>query len=141
MHDAAMKSFGIALLSLGVLAQAAQLPFDYIRPTVSESSPNFIGEDSFTALLHPDFADHSVRVKRTSGWCEEKEAVRSFTGYIDSGKLGSLHRPRDGAEAPMRLAQALIAVLLQGPAPYFSTTLTRGGTPQRTISSCGPMEA
>lgn len=91
MHHAAMKSFGIALLSFGALAQAAQLPFDYIRPTAPESSPNFIGEDSFTTLSHPDFADHSVRVKRTSGWCEEKEAVRSFTGYIDSGKLDSLH--------------------------------------------------
>jgi len=85
------RSFGLALLSLAALSQAAQLPFDFHRPAVqdslaAESSPAFIGEVQFTTLSHPDFAEHSVRIKKTSGWCEERSDVRSFTGYIDSGE-------------------------------------------------------
>lgn len=48
-----------------------------------ESSAAFITEDDFTTLTHPDVAHTSVRIKRTTGWCDD--SVDSYSGYIDAG--------------------------------------------------------
>lgn len=70
------------LCGLVLSAKAAQLPIGFgLSP---ESSPAFIGDDSFTTLSHPDPTNHvSVRIKKTKGWCDPD--TRSYTGYIDAG--------------------------------------------------------
>lgn len=75
----------IALLSLGALVQGLQLPFE-LRPTVqpAESSPAFISSDGFTTVSHPEFGQHSVRIKNTTSWCDPD--TRSYTGYLDAGE-------------------------------------------------------
>ncbi|KAK4699714.1 hypothetical protein P7C70_g6546, partial [Phenoliferia sp. Uapishka_3] len=77
----------IAALGALSLTAAAQLPIGFLRDSAAslapESSPAFIGENDFTTLSHPDFTEHSVRIKKTTNWCDPN--VRSFTGYIDAG--------------------------------------------------------
>lgn len=33
-------------------------------------------------LYHSDFKHHSVRIKKTTGWCDSPD-VRSYSGYVD----------------------------------------------------------
>lgn len=82
------------LLPAAVLG--AQLPLFAQRPSLAnanantanlfspESSAAHIDADAFTTLSHADFGDHSLRVKETTGWCDE--GVKSWTGYLDSHK-------------------------------------------------------
>ena len=83
----------LSLLLLPTAALAAQLPLFAQRPAPAgpsanllspESSASHIGADAFTTLSHADFGDHSLRVKETTGWCDDQ--VRSWTGYLDSHK-------------------------------------------------------
>ena len=86
-HSRSMKIIS-ALLSFGALVRANQLPLQHQRPLVElsrESSPFHIASDGFTTISHPDFHEHAVRVKETTGWCDP--GVRSYTGYLDSGGL------------------------------------------------------
>lgn len=78
-------------LLLPATALAAQLPLFAQRPSANtanllspESSASHIASDAFTTLSHADFGDHSLRVKETTGWCDE--SVKSWTGYLDSHK-------------------------------------------------------
>ncbi|KAK4054862.1 hypothetical protein OIV83_000786 [Microbotryomycetes sp. JL201] len=68
------------------LGYAAQIPFssrtDLVDRLSAESSAGHIDDGSFTTLTHPDFQHHAVRVRNTTGWCEEK--AQSMTGYIDA---------------------------------------------------------
>lgn len=70
--------------SLVALAVAAQLPIGFQRSQLaSESALSAIGDEVFTTLSLPEFTDHSVRIKKTTHWCDPD--TRSYTGYIDSG--------------------------------------------------------
>ncbi|KAM0793197.1 hypothetical protein ACM66B_000667 [Microbotryomycetes sp. NB124-2] len=69
------------------LVSAAQIPFSSsriasVRDLTAESSPAQVDSDVYTSLNHPDFEHHAVRVKNTTGWCEEN--AQSMTGYIDA---------------------------------------------------------
>lgn len=105
------------------LAAAAQLPIGFERLS-PESSPAFIGEDTFTTLSHPDPTNHvSVRIKKTNGWCDPD--VRSYTGYIDAGPRHRESFVGEGGEA-------------DGLVQSSSTTLMRGKLPLRALWYCGP---
>ena len=82
-----MRPTLFAALGALAVASAAQLPLSFQRDAAGslapESSAGFIGEETFTTLSHPDFLDHSVRIKKNTGWCDPD--VRSYTGYIDNG--------------------------------------------------------
>ncbi|KAM0751196.1 peptidase S10, serine carboxypeptidase [Meredithblackwellia eburnea MCA 4105] len=76
----------LAISALVTLASAAQLPLSFNRPTTDlhpESSTSAISHEGFTTLSHPDFKEHSIRIKNTTGWCDPD--TRSFVGYIDNG--------------------------------------------------------
>lgn len=88
-----MHSLNRSLLLLAGIgaAIAAQVPltFDRTAPPLlaPESASSFISHDTFTTLSHPDFTSHSVRIKRTTGWCDSD--VRSYSGYLDVGAFES----------------------------------------------------
>ncbi|KAK4058075.1 hypothetical protein OIO90_000814 [Microbotryomycetes sp. JL221] len=77
----------VLLLATVTIASAAQIPFSSksepgsvrLRP---ESSTTLANDGSFTTLTHNDFEHHAVRIKNTTGWCEEN--AQSMTGYIDA---------------------------------------------------------
>jgi len=49
-----------------------------------ESAPSHVDSDAFTTVSHGEFGDHSLRIKETTGWCDD--GVKSWTGYLDSHK-------------------------------------------------------
>ncbi|KAK7690229.1 hypothetical protein QCA50_006882 [Cerrena zonata] len=89
-------SLSLAALTVAAIVSAstAQQPFGSQLPIASNAfetydnglfSPledlNLLSTDSFTTLTHPVFPKHSVRIKKSSDFCDG--TVNAYTGYID----------------------------------------------------------
>lgn len=74
----------IALLSLAITSSCAFSP----RPKAIRDEMRLLdvqGDDHFE-IYHPEFTDHRIRIKETTGWCDPD--VQSYTGYLDVDSHG-----------------------------------------------------
>lgn len=83
--------FSLTLLPLtftSALTQTPQSSF-HIASESSQSATEPITlrththSDDHTHFTHHAFPDHKIRIKETTGWCETREGVRGWSGYLD----------------------------------------------------------